>query len=246
MKGYLEWTERAACLNEDVNLFFPIGRKPTGAQQTYCGHCPVAVECLEHALDTNETDGIWGGLTPAQRRRLAHDPAARMRAIDYLHARDLSRVTTTPRKKETIMAEDIHGEAVGDERVTYGKPPVLKPVPTGAPLPPEIAAAARLLARTEGHPDRTIRSARRIAAQALLHLDELVRAHEAMDRSVDRALTSVAAAAPPSTTPPDGATSPKVVREWAKENGIEVPRFGRVPKDVIDAYWAATSGDSDE
>jgi hypothetical protein len=30
------------------------------------------------------------------------------------------------------------------------------------------------------------------------------------------------------------------VREWAKENGIEVKERGRVPKDIVTRYRAAT------
>lgn len=37
------------------------------------------------------------------------------------------------------------------------------------------------------------------------------------------------------TTGPD----PKLVRQWATENGIEVPKQGRVPKAVVDQYVAA-------
>lgn len=247
-QGYLEWTGRAACLNEDVNLFYPVGRKPTGAEKDYCGHCPVAVECLEHALDTGETDGIWGGHSPAERRLLAHDLTARMRAIDRLNARVLpdTEPITPKKKEEIIMAEDLHGEPIGDERVTYSKPPVLASVPTpgGAPLPPQAAAAARLLARTEAHPDPVIRSARKIAAQALTHLDDLVRQHEAMNRTVDRALTAVATPPPARFPKATGATSPKVVREWAASRGIEVPQFGRVPKAVVDQYLTENGAQS--
>lgn len=33
-----------------------------------CRGCPVRRECLEHALAARETDGVWGGLTPEERR----------------------------------------------------------------------------------------------------------------------------------------------------------------------------------
>ena len=33
-----------------------------------CAGCPVAGECLTWAVETNQTDGIWGGHTPAERR----------------------------------------------------------------------------------------------------------------------------------------------------------------------------------
>jgi WhiB family redox-sensing transcriptional regulator len=35
-----------------------------------CGWCPVRAECLQFALDTDEQFGVWGGMTPSQRRKL--------------------------------------------------------------------------------------------------------------------------------------------------------------------------------
>lgn len=35
-----------------------------------CAACPVTKECLEYALTINERDGVLGGTTPSQRRRL--------------------------------------------------------------------------------------------------------------------------------------------------------------------------------
>lgn len=32
-----------------------------------CDGCPVAVQCLQHALDNDERHGVWGGTTPRQR-----------------------------------------------------------------------------------------------------------------------------------------------------------------------------------
>jgi WhiB family redox-sensing transcriptional regulator len=32
-----------------------------------CKRCPIKHPCLQYALTTNQTHGIWGGLLPAQR-----------------------------------------------------------------------------------------------------------------------------------------------------------------------------------
>ena len=32
--------------------------------------CEVSVECLQTAIENNETFGIWGGLTPKERSRI--------------------------------------------------------------------------------------------------------------------------------------------------------------------------------
>lgn len=36
-----------------------------------CRRCPSKTPCLQYALDNGETEGVWGGLTPSQRDRLA-------------------------------------------------------------------------------------------------------------------------------------------------------------------------------
>jgi WhiB family redox-sensing transcriptional regulator len=33
-----------------------------------CRRCPVRVKCLEYAIGTKEPEGIWGGLTPRERK----------------------------------------------------------------------------------------------------------------------------------------------------------------------------------
>lgn len=35
-----------------------------------CASCPVRLECLEFALARKERFGMWGGLTPIERRRI--------------------------------------------------------------------------------------------------------------------------------------------------------------------------------
>ncbi|HEY6635541.1 MAG TPA: WhiB family transcriptional regulator, partial [Acidimicrobiia bacterium] len=35
-----------------------------------CATCPVAFECLSWAIETNQTEGIWGGHTGKERRKL--------------------------------------------------------------------------------------------------------------------------------------------------------------------------------
>jgi hypothetical protein len=34
-----------------------------------CDSCPVAEQCLAHAIEHNETSGMWGGWTPEERRK---------------------------------------------------------------------------------------------------------------------------------------------------------------------------------
>jgi WhiB family redox-sensing transcriptional regulator len=71
-----DWRHRAACRDEDPELFFPISDVGPGARQTaqakaVCARCPVREECLRYALDNGLDYGIFGGLTERERRDLA-------------------------------------------------------------------------------------------------------------------------------------------------------------------------------
>jgi len=69
------WRERASCLHEDPELFFPIGTTgPAVAQmqeaKAVCQQCPVAAQCLAWALEAGVEHGVWGGQTEEERRAL--------------------------------------------------------------------------------------------------------------------------------------------------------------------------------
>lgn len=66
-----EWREAAACANRTDNLFFPNTEGETSfmrAAKAICTGCPVRLECLDYAIETGQTEGIWGGLTSRERR----------------------------------------------------------------------------------------------------------------------------------------------------------------------------------
>jgi WhiB family redox-sensing transcriptional regulator len=67
------WREQAACRDHDPEVFFP-GRQATPGQiaaaKAICATCLVQEDCLAYALETNQTEGIWGGQTPTGRRKL--------------------------------------------------------------------------------------------------------------------------------------------------------------------------------
>lgn len=64
------WMDRSACLGTDPDLFFPTRGDDQTAAKRVCAGCQVRVECLEYALATNERNGIWGGLSERERRRM--------------------------------------------------------------------------------------------------------------------------------------------------------------------------------
>ncbi|MCX5278179.1 MULTISPECIES: WhiB family transcriptional regulator [Streptomyces] len=81
----MDWRHQAACRETDPELFFPNGNTGPALLQieeakAVCRHgCPVKEQCLQWALDTNQNDGVWGGLSEGERRAMKRR-AARNRA----------------------------------------------------------------------------------------------------------------------------------------------------------------------
>ena len=66
-----DWQARAACLAHDDPDRFYTGTDADTVIATWCDGCPVRTECLLDALDRGDTEGVWGGTTPDQRRDIA-------------------------------------------------------------------------------------------------------------------------------------------------------------------------------
>jgi WhiB family redox-sensing transcriptional regulator len=66
------WRDRAACFLDlrDLDFLAIANEKIQKPLLEVCACCTVREECLQYALDNNETLGIWGGTTPAQRLRI--------------------------------------------------------------------------------------------------------------------------------------------------------------------------------
>ncbi|MFF2659453.1 WhiB family transcriptional regulator [Kitasatospora sp. NPDC058032] len=82
----------AACAGADTDLFYPDPEEigPEAAEwaerraKMICAGCPVRTMCLELALERREPEGVFGGLTPAERRTVSarrHQAAARERRV---------------------------------------------------------------------------------------------------------------------------------------------------------------------
>ncbi|MDF5751340.1 WhiB family transcriptional regulator [Spongiactinospora sp. TRM90649] len=65
------WARRGACRTSDPELFFPLSPSPEqeASAKAVCARCQVMDECRAYALRAGEAEGIWGGLTPQERRR---------------------------------------------------------------------------------------------------------------------------------------------------------------------------------
>lgn len=72
----MDWRHAALCLDEDPELFFPIGSTGPAARQVeqakvVCGRCPAVAACLSWAIETGQDSGVWGGTSEEERRALA-------------------------------------------------------------------------------------------------------------------------------------------------------------------------------
>ncbi len=75
-----EWQDRAACRQIPVALFFPPAEQEADEAKAICALCEVRQPCLEFAIAAGERFGVWGGLTPQERRSLVAKRRSRARA----------------------------------------------------------------------------------------------------------------------------------------------------------------------
>lgn len=88
----LEWMNKAACIGVETKLFFPDHKLAKGAQEgansykmarAICKDCPVIDDCLRYAMqmfpDCNDDYGMWGGMSPRERRLFKRKARAEMR-----------------------------------------------------------------------------------------------------------------------------------------------------------------------
>ncbi len=66
----ITWRNRGACNGLDPAVFFPDSEENAEEAKSICAECVVRLSCLEHALAVRERDGVWGGLTEKERRRM--------------------------------------------------------------------------------------------------------------------------------------------------------------------------------
>ncbi|MER7960083.1 WhiB family transcriptional regulator [Streptomyces sp. NPDC096030] len=61
------WHQFAACAGADGELFFSEDKDAHRGAQRLCDTCPVVRQCREHAEETPERFGMWGGMTARER-----------------------------------------------------------------------------------------------------------------------------------------------------------------------------------
>jgi WhiB family redox-sensing transcriptional regulator len=81
----MDWLNKARCLTEDPELFFPVGNTGPAVEQieqakSVCRECGVTNHCLEYAIKENQDTGVWGGLSEDERKSLKRKYARARRA----------------------------------------------------------------------------------------------------------------------------------------------------------------------
>ncbi|MFE7115126.1 WhiB family transcriptional regulator [Streptomyces sp. NPDC057654] len=96
--GDTSWHTRAVCQGMDPEdadaVFFPLPRdhEAIAEAKELCGLCAVRRDCLNYALENALKEGVWGGLTEAERRPWHDGLAQRLdygRIIAFFHGRDV-------------------------------------------------------------------------------------------------------------------------------------------------------------
>lgn len=66
------WMVEGLCRQVDPDLWFADkGDWPSTVKaKKVCFRCPVRIECADFAMANREQYGVWGGLTPEQRKML--------------------------------------------------------------------------------------------------------------------------------------------------------------------------------
>ena len=70
----LRWRQESACRDTDPQDFYPEDwefwdeDRISDVKTRFCDQCIVKEECLDFAIGTRETEGIWGGLTHSERK----------------------------------------------------------------------------------------------------------------------------------------------------------------------------------
>jgi WhiB family transcriptional regulator, redox-sensing transcriptional regulator len=70
MRAIGSWRDQALCRGVDPDIFHPSEDDDGTEAKAICAQCPVREACLEYALTTREKEGVWGGLTARERRRV--------------------------------------------------------------------------------------------------------------------------------------------------------------------------------
>jgi WhiB family redox-sensing transcriptional regulator len=66
----ISWRVNSACQGLDPDIFYPESEDNCDQAIAICESCHVRIACLNYALETREKQGVWGGASARERRRL--------------------------------------------------------------------------------------------------------------------------------------------------------------------------------
>jgi hypothetical protein len=94
-----DWMRKGLCRGNDSAIWYPLIVDDHGVEwyddgtiwqafgdtaeyydkaRSICGGCPVASKCLDYAFAERQFYGMWGGLTPIERRRIERSERRRL------------------------------------------------------------------------------------------------------------------------------------------------------------------------
>jgi len=101
----------AKCVEEDPDFFFPDSKVEWEERlprlQELCSSCIHKTACLSFAINNQETDGFWGGMTPQEREHLMtkkEDGTRRFREIQEYLSRGLTKEEVAQKLKIQIAS----------------------------------------------------------------------------------------------------------------------------------------------
>lgn len=114
-----DWRDDADCRKPgmDPELWFPAGTSAPYVLQmveakAFCYECPVALTCALWAIEHRMSDGIFGGLTESQRRKIQHKRSSErltsQQTVELVHAS--WRRDARNRLVDTYLARTIQGD----------------------------------------------------------------------------------------------------------------------------------------
>jgi WhiB family redox-sensing transcriptional regulator len=65
------WMANGKCRGMSPGVFFPSDGVGVEVARRICAECPVREPCLEYALFHRIDNGVWGGASERERRRIA-------------------------------------------------------------------------------------------------------------------------------------------------------------------------------
>ena len=104
------WHLQALCAEKtnDPDIWF----EDLDAARRVCAHCPVRNDCLAYALSSEEDGaqliGVWGGLSPIQRKRLRSHPdrlerMRRVRSRTHLRLLPVPKIVKVPPPPQPVQ-----------------------------------------------------------------------------------------------------------------------------------------------